>query len=258
MFISGPSSGLGAALARKFARQGASLCLMTRSKDSMLAMANEYKRLGATRVEFFSCDLRDEDEIQSHVMSAVESFGKFDLLILDAGRSMGCFEEIKDMRSIYYILKVNVNGVINTLVHALPAVPKMSSSRIVFVSPSNDGVVPAQYRSIYSASKHALEEFANSLRIELAEAYGEDAPSIQLINVSESSPKENLGRVNKPGSAVHKACSSLLHEVALCTRKLAKPLKLLRPLFLCGVSSFVMIYVKRTHIRPTLMMKLGD
>eukprot|EP01083_Nonionella_stella_P210877 763011_1 len=97
---------------------------------------------------------------------------------------MGCyFEEIKDVESINYMLKLNVNGVINTLFYALPWVCMVSSSRIVIIS-SVAGIAPVPYRTVYCASKHALTGFANSLRIELKDTHGKDkSPKVQLINL---------------------------------------------------------------------------
>ena len=135
VLITGASSGIGAELGRHFAKQGASLALLARNRDSLMIVAEECKTLGAPRVDVFSCDLTDDANIKKAITLAIENFGKFDVLILNAGRSMGCyFEEINDLESINYMLKININGVINSLFYALPSVPKVSDSRIVVMS----------------------------------------------------------------------------------------------------------------------------
>lgn len=288
VLITGASGGIGAELARKFAKQGASLALLARNKDSLSAVAKECTStsfsFGAPRAEIFPCDLTNDAELKTAIQSAIESFGRFDVLILNAGRSMGCyFEEIKDMESINYMLRLNVNGVINSLFCALPSVPKSSSSRIVIIS-SVSGLVPVPYRTIYCASKHALTGFSNSLRIELNDTYGPDAPSVQLINfpevkgtslnsgrmdfgadrppvefITNGGKKVNLMGVEEASASlggVEEASASLVAQIELGTNEWGqsfqhKIMVALRIVFATFVDSIILKYVKKTHRRPT-------
>lgn len=269
VIITGASSGIGAELARNFAKEGSSLALISRNKDSLSAVKKECEELGATRVEIFSCDVTKEDELNVSVESAAAIFGRFDVLVLNAGRSQGCyFEEIKDVASINYMLKLNVNGVINFLLYALPFVPKSSSSRIVIMS-SVAGLIPVPYRTIYSASKHALTGFANSLRIELNDSYGKNAPIIQLINFPEvKGTNLNSGRMSFGAdippiefitdsrvATVQKACADLMQQIVAGTNEWGQPLKLkiLLPVrcLIAGVIDYIILKaVKKTHLRP--------
>ena len=271
VLVTGASSGIGAELARNFAKQGASLALLARNKDSLMAVAQECKVLGSPYVEVFSCDLTDDTGLKTTMSSAMEKFGRFDVLILNAGRSMGCFfEEIKDLSSINYMLKINVNGVINTLFYAMPSVPKVSDSRIVIIS-SVAGIIPVPFRSVYCATKHALTGFANSLRIELNDTYGKNAPIVQLINFPEvEGTKLNSGRMNfgaelppmefKTGSgsrasSVQEACSWLMKHIALGTKEWGQDLKISILLYIRLIMATIADYiilksVKDTHYRP--------
>ena len=269
VLITGGNSGIGAELARNFATQGASIALLARNKDSLAAVAKECAELGAPKTSFFPCDLTNDIEIKQAIESAVEQFGRFDVLVLNAGRSQGCyFEEIKDVDSINYMFKVNVNGVINSLYHVLPSVPKSSTSRIVFIS-SVAGVIPVPYRTIYCASKHALTGFSGSLRIELNDAYGKNAPKVQLINFPEvSGTNLNSGRMDfgaelppmefRTGSrvaTVEEACHSLMKEIERGTREWGQPfkIKLLLPLkgMIANILDVIILKtVKKTHFRP--------
>mmetsp|Transcript_13334 Transcript_13334/g.19973 ORF Transcript_13334/g.19973 Transcript_13334/m.19973 type:complete len:300 (-) Transcript_13334:256-1155(-) len=274
VLITGASSGIGSELARTFSREGASIALVARSKDKLLQVAKECKELGATRTEIFLCDMTDDSQIKKAIVDeALEQFGRFDVVILNAGRSQGCyFEEINDVDSINYMLKLNVNGVITTLYHLLPSVPKSSSSRIVVIS-SVSGLIPVPYRTIYCASKHALNGFANALRLELNDTYGNDAPAIQVINFPEVQGTDlNSGRmdfgadvppvefITKNVVAVEKACSLLMMEIAEGTREWGQPLKVKMLLPLWGfVPSFIdrmiMKTVKKTHFRPNILVR---
>ena len=276
VLITGASSGIGAEMARNFAKQGASLALLARSEDSLSKVSKECQELGAPNIEIFSCDLTNDKQLQTAIESAVAEFGKFDVLLLNAGRSHGCyFEEIKDLDQINYMLKININGVINSLYYALPSVPKSASSRIVFIG-SISGLIPVPYRTVYCASKHALTGFANSLRIELNDTYRKDnnAPCVQLINFPEvSGTKLNNGRMDMGADqppvefivddsegripSVEKACSDLMKQIELGTNEWGQPLKvkLLLPLR-CIIASIldqiILKTVKKTHIRPSI------
>lgn len=268
VLITGASSGIGAQLARDFAREGASIALLARSKDGLNSVAEECTRLGSPTAKVYVCDLTDSGQIRDAVGDAVRDFGRFDVVVLNAGRGQGCyFEEIRDSDQIDYMLKLNVNGVINTLHHVLPSVPKSSSSRLVFIS-SVSGLLGVPYRTVYCASKHALTGFANTLRIELIDTYGPEAPKITLINFSEVSGTQlNAGRMDfgaerrpaefetKGTLSVEEACSGDMVAVAAGARELGHPPKIsvLLPFYRLIpeiMDSIVLRHVKKTHSRP--------
>ena len=147
VLIIGASAGIGAELARNFAKQGANLALVARGVANLRAVAAECAALGARRVEVCPCDLAKDADTVRAVRDILGLFGTLDIVVLNADRSMGCyFEEIKDMDSINYMLKLNVNGVINALWCALLAIPKSSASRIVIIS-SVSGLIGVPYRT---------------------------------------------------------------------------------------------------------------
>jgi NADP-dependent 3-hydroxy acid dehydrogenase YdfG len=276
VLITGASAGIGAELARKFAEQGANLALVARNQNNLEAVAKECLELGAIKAEVFPCDLTRDEDTKTAIQNATESFGNFDIVILNAGRSMGCyFEEIRDMESINYMLKLNVNGVIHALLCALPAIPKSEASRIVIVS-SVAGLIGVPYRTIYCASKHALAGFANALRIELRDTYGgsanngNGAPRVQLINFPEvqgtnlNTGRMDMGAVRPPVefktgvgvvTTVEKACLDLLLEIEKGIDEWGQSPKfqilvLLRLFFTTLVDFLILNGVKKSHIRP--------
>ena len=277
VLITGASAGIGAELARNFAAQKATIALVARNKDNLQAVAKECLELGAKRVEVFSCDLTKDDDTKQTIESVIKSFGSLDIVIMNAGRSMGCyFEEIRDIESINYMLKLNVNGVINTLWCALPAIPKSKASRIVIVS-SVSGMVGIPYRTIYCASKHALCGFANTLRIELRDTHGaSNAPSVQLINFPEvqgtnlNSGRMDMGALRPPVEfktggnmmTVQTACKNLLVQIEQGTDEWGHTLKFsivafLRFFFARLADSLILKSVKKTHIRPAERTKVN-
>jgi NADP-dependent 3-hydroxy acid dehydrogenase YdfG len=276
VLITGASAGIGAELARKFAEQGANLALVARNQTNLEAVAKECLALGAIQAGVFPCDLTKDEDTQTAIQTAIESFGDgkgIDIVVLNAGRSMGCyFEEIRGMESINYMLKLNVNGVIHALMCALPAMPKSEASRIVIVS-SVAGLVGVPYRTVYCASKHALAGFANALRIELKDTYGgsaNGAPRVQLINFPEvqgtnlNSGRMDMGAVRPPiefktgagvVATVEEACLDLMVEIEKGTDEWGQKSKghilvLLRLFFATLADFLILTAVKKTHIRP--------
>eukprot|EP00521_Asterionellopsis_glacialis_P017644 CAMPEP_0195297884 /NCGR_PEP_ID=MMETSP0707-20130614/22318_1 /TAXON_ID=33640 /ORGANISM="Asterionellopsis glacialis, Strain CCMP134" /LENGTH=251 /DNA_ID=CAMNT_0040359807 /DNA_START=17 /DNA_END=769 /DNA_ORIENTATION=+ len=197
VLITGASSGIGAEVARNFARKGANLALVARRKDALERICEECKQLGSPRAEVITCDLTDNSNIKSAMEKAVSIFKGFDVVVLNAGRSQGCyFEEIKDVDQIDHMLKLNVNGVITSLHYLLPSIYKSRHSRIVIIS-SVAGLIGALYRTIYCASKHALTGFSSALRLELKDTYGSEAPAVCLVNFPEVAGTElNTGRMD--------------------------------------------------------------
>lgn len=268
VLITGASSGIGAELARNFAREGASIALLARSKDSLNSVAEECIKLGSPAAKVYICDLTDSGQIRDAIGDAVRDFGRFDVVILNAGRSQGCnFEEIRGTDQIDYMLKLNVNGVINTLHYVLPSVPKSSSSRLVVIS-SVSGLLGVPYRTVYCASKHALTGFANALRIELIDTYGLEAPKLTLINFPEVSGTQlNTGRMDfgaerrpaefdtKGTLSVEEACSGAMVAIAGGAREWGHSPKISVLLALYRLipeilDSMVLRFVKKTHSRP--------
>lgn len=159
-------------------------------------MADECRNLGSEKAKVFGADLSDAASIQQGMKAAIEEFQGFDVVFLNAGQSQGCyFEEIRDPTQIKYMLDLNVNGIMTTLFYLLPHVFKSKHSRIVITS-SSAGLVGGPFRTIYSGTKFALTGFCNSLRMELDQTYGDNAPSVCLVNIAEvKGTKLNKGRM---------------------------------------------------------------
>ena len=198
ILITGASSGIGAEIARQYAAQGARLALMARTDKDLIRVREECGELGSTKTLHYAADLSNPVSIKLAMRQAMKDFSHFDMVILNAGRNQGCyFEEIKDVSQIENMIKLNINGVITCLHYALPNIPKTRDSRIVVMS-NTAGMVAAPYQSVYSATKHALTGFANSLRMELHSTYGNThSPKVCLVTLSEiSGTRGNTNRMD--------------------------------------------------------------
>jgi len=163
--ITGASKGIGAELARQLASKGAKLVLAARGANELEGVADECRKLGA-QVVTIKADVTVERDCQAIVSGAVVAFGRLDTLVNNAGASMWArFEDIEDMSILEEIMRVNYMGAVYCTHHALPFL-KQSAGRIVGIS-SLAGKTGVPTRTGYSAAKHAMTGFFDSLRIEL-------------------------------------------------------------------------------------------
>ena len=161
--ITGSSRGIGKATAVELSRQGASIILNGRNKKN-LSKVEKYKESTGGNVISVCGDICNPDHAKNLIDKAIETFGKLDILINNAGVSMrGNFGDLKPevFKSVF---DINVLGTVNTSIYALPHI-KESNGSIVFVS-SVAGIRGLPDTSAYCSSKMALRAIAESIRIE--------------------------------------------------------------------------------------------
>jgi short-subunit dehydrogenase len=166
--ITGASKGIGAELARQLAAKGAKLVLAARNEKELEQVAADCREAGAS-VIIVKADVSVERDCQAIVAGAVLAFGRLDTLVNNAGVSMWArFEDIDDMAILERIMQVNYMGSVYCTRHALPHL-RESRGRLVGVA-SLAGMTGVPTRTGYSASKHAMRGFFDSLRVELADS----------------------------------------------------------------------------------------
>ena len=164
--ITGASKGIGAELARQLAGRGCRLVLAARNTKELDAVAEHCKARGAPVITV-KADVAVERECAAIMSGAALAFGRIDVLVNNAGATMWArFEDIQDLSILERIMKVNYMGAVYCTAHALPYL-RESGGVIVGVS-SLAGRTGVPTRTGYSASKHAMTGFFDSLRIELA------------------------------------------------------------------------------------------
>lgn len=194
ILITGASSGIGRELSLRYAKVGANLILLARRLELLDALAAECTALGVTALPI-RCDVTVRADCAQAVAEAVERFAHIDVIFLNAGMSQGCyFEDIKDLSDADYMLNLNLMGQVNMLHYAMPHIPKSKDSRIVAIS-SVAGSMGVPFRSIYCMTKWGLTGFCNSLRTELVDAYGAEAPAVIVSCPPEVSTELNGSRL---------------------------------------------------------------
>jgi short-subunit dehydrogenase len=164
--ITGASSGIGSATARKLASQGLTVVLVARRSDRLNQLASDI-RLHGGRAEVIVADLSLESECQ-HVYNLVESeYGPADVLINNAG--MGWYGYGTDMpwTIASEILRVNIDAVVHLTLLFLKSMHRLGTGHIVNIG-SISGTLPSQGVAIYGATKSFLDNFTTALYRELA------------------------------------------------------------------------------------------
>ncbi len=164
--ITGASSGIGRELAYQLADQGAWLVLASRDADRLEAVATMCRERGGKAL-VVPTDVAIRDQCENLIAQTINEYGRLDALVNNAGITMwAMFDDIQDLTMIERIMQVNYMGSVYCTYFALPHLKK-SNGRLVGVS-SLTGKMGIPTRSAYSASKHAMAGFFDTLRIELA------------------------------------------------------------------------------------------
>lgn len=165
VILTGASTGIGEALAHQLAEDGAWLVLAARNAQKLETVAADCRARGG-RALVVPTDVTDEDECRELVERTVAEYGRVDTLINNAGLSMWMkFEDVEDLDSLEYLMRVNFFGSMYCTYYALPHL-KQSQGRIVAVA-SVAARTGIPTRTGYAASKHAMVGFFESLRIEV-------------------------------------------------------------------------------------------
>lgn len=168
IFITGASSGIGAALARAFARQGGQVICTARRKNHLQSLIAEIEGRGGRGVAY-ACDVTQKEELRAAIERGLETFGAIDVVVANAGVAVvGAMDKLslEDYRAQF---ETNLFGTLQTIYATLPALKK-SRGTLVLIG-SMFGYLTPPYSSPYSMSKFALRSLADAIRHELAE-YG--------------------------------------------------------------------------------------
>lgn len=164
--ITGASSGIGAALARRFARRGELVVLVARRRALLQQLATEIAATGGN-AEALPCDVTDREAARACVADALRRHGRIDRLILNAGGGGRTPPEHLTSAEMRAAFDLNVMGVAHFVEAALPALLQQGSGQIVAIG-SIAGFRGLPHSASYGAAKAALMNYTESLRVDLA------------------------------------------------------------------------------------------
>lgn len=166
IWITGASSGIGAALALEYSKLGARLILSSRNSNALEKVKLSCEQ--PDKIKILTMDLVKISDFKSLVEEAISFFGSIDILINNAGISQRAFAEETSLEVDHKIFDVNFFGTIALTKALIPHFKYNKRGHFVVIS-SVVGKIGTPLRSSYSASKHALHGFFDSLRAELYE-----------------------------------------------------------------------------------------
>jgi short-subunit dehydrogenase len=164
IWITGASSGLGKFMAYEFARQKGILALSARRTSELEEVLNEVKKLGGDGM-VVPCDILEEQQIKSAVLTIINQYGRLDVAIANAG--FGVFGKIEHLSAKEWRRQLdgNVTGLALTAKYGLPHLKK-SNGRLVLIG-SVAAYVPNPNTGAYGASKAAVRSIGQTLQLEL-------------------------------------------------------------------------------------------
>ena len=164
MVITGASSGIGLATARRAASKGAKVILSARNKDALDEAVADIRRKGG-RVAAFACDMADNGAAEELATFAVETFGRIDTWVNNAATSMLATLEKVSLEEHRRVFDVGYFGYVQGSMAALPHLQEHGGALVNVGSILSNRAVPLQ--GAYSAMKAAVMAFTDSLRMEL-------------------------------------------------------------------------------------------
>ena len=164
--ITGSSSGMGAAAARHLAEKGAAVVLGARRANRIEALAAEITKAGGKAIAV-ATDVTKREDLQRLVDAAVETYGRIDVLINNAGvMPLSPLERVK-VHEWDQMIDVNLKGVLYGVAAALPHMVAQKSGHIINLS-SVAGHKLFGGSAVYSATKFAVRALSEGLRQEMA------------------------------------------------------------------------------------------
>lgn len=159
--ITGASSGIGRALAEKFASENWNLVLAARRIERLRELEQSIHNVEVLSVQ---TDVTSEEACKNLIDRALEKFGKIDVLINNAGISMRASIEDVKTEVLHQVMNVNFWGTVYCTRFALPHLVKQKGSLVGVISVG--GYVGLPGRTGYSASKFAVRGFLDTVRVE--------------------------------------------------------------------------------------------
>ena len=185
--ITGASSGIGQALARKLAAAGCRLMLAARRADRLQALSEELGEETAYAVT----DITDRASVEAMVQAAISRFGRVDALVNNAGTMPSSPLSAGRIQDWEHTIDVNLKGVLYAINAVLPHMLDRGSGQIVNLS-SVAGIKVGGGGGVYAATKAAVRALTEALRLEAAGKIQVTviSPGAVLTELAESIPDE--------------------------------------------------------------------
>ena len=249
VWITGASDGIGKALAIQMAKEGSKIILTARSVDKLNAVKDGL--LGKGHL-VYPMDLLQVDLIHDGVEEVVSKVGAIDILINNAGISQRSLTKETSLEVDRKIMEINHFAKVALTKAVLPHMIKRQQGMIVSIS-SVAGKLGAPMRSAYSAAKHAIIGFMDTLRAEIHE------DNIKVMVVTPGSVQTNVSKNALHGDGEkHGVTDPAIANgipVEACAKAIVKGIKNETPeLLIARGKEKMAVYIRRFY--PKLLFKM--
>lgn len=190
--ITGASSGIGEACARKFAEGGYSLILTARRAEKLAELKAELEAEG-TQVKTLTFDVRDAEAAETAVDSLEPEWRKIDVLINNAGLALGLDKEYEgDPDDWNTMIDTNIKGLLTMTRLIVPGMVERNEGHVINIG-SVAGDAAYAKGNVYCATKAAVKTITDGLRIDLAET------AVRVTNLKPGLVETNFSNVRFHG-----------------------------------------------------------
>ena len=168
--ITGASSGIGLLIANECAKRGAHVVLLARRLDQLEKVQIAIQKQYSVSVSVYKLDVSNTDEVKRVFTQIISKLGTIDVLVNNAGYGVFRAAHEAEMEQVKGMFNVNVIGLIGCTSMVLPLMMKQKSGHIINIA-SQAGKIATPKSSVYSATKHAVLGYTNSLRMELSDLH---------------------------------------------------------------------------------------
>lgn len=194
--ITGGSSGIGLATARRAARAGANVVIVARNEDALREAAEQIEREGG-KCAYVAVDVADDDAPERIAETADTRFGGFDTWVNDAASAMYARLEAVEMSEHKRVFDVGYFGTVNASLFAVKRLKTQGGALINVGSILSDIAIPVQ--GPYCAMKHAVQSFTRTLRMETEMDGGHVAITLIKPNgIDTPYPEHARNKMGKP------------------------------------------------------------
>jgi NAD(P)-dependent dehydrogenase (short-subunit alcohol dehydrogenase family) len=191
--ITGAASGMGASMARIFAREGAKVVIADVLEEEGKAVAAEITQANGAAI-FLRLDVSNEAEWKATVDAALAEFKKLDILVNDAGLSGSAVDDLFDTAAWDRLMAVNARGVFLGMKFAIPVMKAAGRGSIVNIS-SISGIAGQDYVHVgYNASKGAVRTLTKAAAVQ----HGRDNIRVNSVHPGLMPPMRSSGRTADP------------------------------------------------------------
>lgn len=175
--VTGASSGIGAAVAKALAIEGANVVLAARTTARLEEMEAEINGKGKGKALAVRTDIANRSEVEEMVKTAEKMFGQIDIFVNNAGQMLSATVQAGEVEEWEKMIDVNIKGVLYGLNAVIPSMVERGAGNIINIA-SVSGLEVTKKSTVYSATKFAVRAISTGLEKELART------GVRVTNIS--------------------------------------------------------------------------